>query len=260
MKDFATLPNTTGAYPDVEPTDVSAPAAADGTPVMAQWVKELMGSFQAILNAAGLTPSGTSESDTVSQILLAIRRVAHYPGEIFAWGGAQTDIQATLGIRALPLSGQGIVRANYVDLDTAVYCGNTNNPVADAYFRSNTSVAPYSRSTSGTYLILPDARGRFLRALDPTGTIDIDGGASRLSGSPQNYALYNHRHHNLTGSGYLYTTDTVNLTAGASGYNMITKQAGGSALYVGSSSGDVSYSSNYENRPANMAVRYFIAY
>lgn len=262
MKNFATIAGTSGAYPNTVATDVSAPGAADGTPVIAQWVNELMGAFQAILNEAGLTPSGTTESSSASQILSALRLMCKYPGEIFIWGGPQTDLFSSLGIHALPLSGQGIVRANYSNLDTAVYCGDANNPTAPAFFRSNTATSPYSRNITGTYLILPNFNGQFLRAIDPTGTVDVDGGSSRLSGDIQADAVETHTHTNfkayLPGTGFIEMRGHMENYLIGGGSNVMYLKSPGS--YNITMYGQTGSTSANETRPTNVGVRFFIAY
>ena len=259
MKDFATLPNISGTYPDVEPVDNTGAGTDDGTPVIKQWVTEIFGVFQALLDKAGLSPSGIAESATTSQILNAIRMICMYPGTIFAWGGPQTDIYADLGIRGLLLNGQGVLCATYTDLVTATYCGDANNPSAPAYYKADNADGS-SRNTSGAYFILPDVRGRFLRALDPTGLIDKDGGASRMQGGQQDYALFSHHHGTIVGAGYNMKGDWVTWGSGSYSSRMIRDDGGGSNAVTGYSNATVAKTSSYENRPYNTGVRYFIAF
>jgi hypothetical protein len=145
------------------------------------------------MNLAGLTPDATAEANGSSQRTEAIRRVGGYPGVVIAWMGNTDDPSTTYGVRLLELKGQGILRANYSELDAKCYVGDSNNPTASAFYRA-TDAAGTTRSTTGDYLILPDLRGQFVRGLDTTGTIDPDG-ASRDIGNIQDYAIRTHFHY-----------------------------------------------------------------
>jgi hypothetical protein len=191
MIDYSTIANTTGTFPDVVATNVSAPGAQDGTPYIKSVVDDLWGARQAAMNYAGLTPDAVTEADGASQQLEAIQKIAGNPGEVIMWHGDASDPSA-LGVRLLPLNGQGVLVASYPDLLTYCYVGDPSNPTADVYYRAD-DAGGSSRNTSGIYLILPDMRGQFARGLDTSGTIDPDG-ASRDIGSIQDDAVEKHNH------------------------------------------------------------------
>jgi len=136
------------------------------------------------------TQGGVDYKATLQSIYDAIKYEAVPAGQVFsvAWNADP----ATLGHKALLLQGQGIIRANYPELDTAVYVGDGNNATASAFYRATDS-GGVTRSTTGTYLILPDARGRMIRGLDLAGSIDPDG-ASRDLGSYQDDSIQGHAH------------------------------------------------------------------
>lgn len=73
MKDFAGIVNTSGTFPSVVAQNDTTPGSLDGTPLVKQWVDEIFGSYQALLNFASLTPSGTAELYDSSQILDALK-------------------------------------------------------------------------------------------------------------------------------------------------------------------------------------------
>jgi len=180
------------AFPNTGAVDSSGPLTTDGTEFIAAMVNDYMfGILQALLDYTGQTPNGTIEGPSNSQYLEAHRRAFSYPGEVIA--AAWNDDPATLGIRAIKMIGQGILRANYPELDAAVYCGDGNNATASAFFRAD-DAGGVTRNTAGVYLILPDARGYFIRGLDTAAGIDPDG-ASRDLGSIQDFAI-----ENITGS------------------------------------------------------------
>jgi hypothetical protein len=223
MIDYSTIPNITGTFPNVASTNVTAPGAQDGTPFYKPLVDDLWGARQALMNHAGLTPDAVTEADGASQQLTAIQMVAGNPGEVVLWQGNASD-PSTLGVRLLPLNGQGVLVASYADLVTYCYVGDGNNPTAAAYYKA-TDAGGTSRSTSGSYFILPDLRGQFVRGLDTSGTIDPDG-ASRDIGDIQDDATEKHNHlimeEGLSGTQYQSSTAVGPAYSGASVYMIYT--------------------------------------
>ena len=68
-----------GVFPDTIPLDDTGPSATDGTPNLAITAKEFWGAMQAIINAAGITPSGTPDVDGASDLLDAINYLVANP-------------------------------------------------------------------------------------------------------------------------------------------------------------------------------------
>jgi hypothetical protein len=63
--------------------------------------------------------------------------------------------------------GSAVLIASYPDLAAALYCGDANNATAAWGYKATTNVSPGSnRSISGTYIVLPDMRGEFIRGWD----------------------------------------------------------------------------------------------
>jgi hypothetical protein len=198
---LSTFTNTNAvAFPDTEAVNSSGGAATDGTEFIAPLVNDgIWGWMQALLDYTGQTPNGITEAPGASQILESLRRF-ETPGKIIA--ACWNDDPATLGIRALLLTGQGILRANYTELDALVYVGDGNNPSAAVFYHADDAGGAV-RNTAGVYLILPDARGRVVRGLDLTGSVDPDG-ASRELGDFQGHAFMDHQH--ISG-GFIQNTD-----------------------------------------------------
>lgn len=195
MKDYADIANTVGAFPDVVSKNVTSPGAMDGTPFIKDLIDDLWGFSQALMDAAGLTPTGVVESASVSQRLEAIQKIVGHPGEVVPWMGDMYTDPATLGIRLLLLTGQGILRANYPDLDDAVYVGDTYNPTAPSFYRS-TDVGGTIRDVAGAYLQMPDLRGYALRGLDLAAGVDPDG-FTRKVGDVQEDDFIKHTHQTI---------------------------------------------------------------
>ena len=162
MLDFSGLDNTSGAFPSVVATNASGPTLRDGTPITADLVNDIWGAFQAILNAAGTTPSDAVESSSSSDLLDSIRKLSGAPGEIVMYATPSDAIDANI----LPLKGQIITIASYPALVAATYIGDANN--AETRFLAFTKCSDSGgsvRDTAGPYFTLPDCRGMFLRAL-----------------------------------------------------------------------------------------------
>ena len=62
-------------YPYGSARDVSSPGAGDGTPLQEDWVNDFLGWTQAILQAAGIVPSGNPETVVSSQLLTALNTI-----------------------------------------------------------------------------------------------------------------------------------------------------------------------------------------
>jgi len=199
MLDYASaFINFSGSFPNILAVNASGPSATDGTEFVANMINDSMwGIWQMILNRAGLSPNGVVESDTNSQIREALHKgFGGAPGTVQEWHLASDP--GTTGHRCLLLNGQGILRANYPDLDAACYVGDANNAAVAAagggYFRADNSDGS-SPNTTGAYLILPDTRGYAPRGLDVAASVDPDG-ASRYLGDIQLDALQGHIHYN----------------------------------------------------------------
>jgi hypothetical protein len=202
MQDYGTaFTNFSGSYPDTLAVNASGPSATDGTEFTANMINDSMwGVWQMILNRAGLTPNGVVESDANSQIREALQKgFGGAPGTVQQWHLA--DDPGTSGHRCLLLNGQGILRANYPDLDAACYVGDGNNAAVaaagGAYFRADNSDGS-SPNIAGIYLILPETRGYVPRGLDTAASVDPDG-ASRYLGDPQLDAMQGHIHYSGAG-------------------------------------------------------------
>jgi len=182
----------TAAYTYGSAQNVTTPGDGTGTPFEEDLVNDWFGFQQELLDKAGITPSGNPDEVDDSDIYNAIRLTSGYPGLIVPM--ALNVDPATLGLRILKMVGQVIAIANYPDLVAATYVGDADNPDAQATAFIKTSDAGGAvKDTTGGYFVLPDARGRFVRGLDPAGTRDPDG-AIRIMGNNQVDAYENHSH------------------------------------------------------------------
>ncbi len=195
MQDYAAaFTNFSGAFPDILAINASGPSATDGTEFVSNMINDSMwGVMQMILNRASLSPDGVLESDANSQIRDALQLGFGAPvGVVTQWH--IDDDPGVSGHRALLLNGQGILRANFAELDAACYVGDANNAAVAAvdggYYRADNSDGS-SPSTTGIYLILPETRGYAPRGLDVAASVDPDG-ASRFLGDVQVDAFQGH--------------------------------------------------------------------
>ena len=195
---FTFFTNTNGlTFPDTLSINASGPSATDGTEFVKGMIDDIWGWYQAMLDYAGLSPSGVSEGPGASQMLEAIGKgFGVGPGMgVTYWKDGDPSVN---GDRVLLLNGQGILRANFVELDAAVYVGDGNNAAVAAgggYFYRADDAAGTSPNIAGIYLILPETRGYVLRGLDSAASVDPDG-ASRFLGDAQLDAFQGHRFYN----------------------------------------------------------------
>ena len=157
----AEFANFTGAFPNYEAVNVSAPGAGDGTEFIAAMVNDIWGRAQALMDYAGLSPDGVQEAPGTAQIISAIGRgFGVGPGVgVTYW---KNDDPSVFGDRVILLIGQVIEIATYPLLAAAVYCGNANNATAPAFFKTS-DLAGTVRDTGGTYMVMPDTRGLSLK-------------------------------------------------------------------------------------------------
>jgi hypothetical protein len=194
MIDYSTIANTVGAFPNVVGQNASGGAATDGTPYLKSVIDDLWGANQALMDAAGLSPNAASEATGASQRLDAMRRVCGAPGEIALWVGAATP--AASGNRIIPLEGQGVEIVNYPELVAATYVGDAANGLTAAVhgFYKATTAAGTTRDTAGSWFILPDYRGHFIRGRDAGAILDPDGAWRTYYGFAQEPNAGQHEH------------------------------------------------------------------
>jgi hypothetical protein len=191
---YSRYPTKTNApdadYPYGSARNITTPGDGTGTPWEQAVVNDLWGWMQNLLYQAGISPSGNPDKKGTSQYYDAIRRTAGYPGMVSAF---MTNVDpATLGIRVILLEGGSVQVALYHNLYEACYCGDANNPTAEAFYTS-TDPEGVNRSITGGWLQLPNTRGRFLRGYDPSGIVDPDG-ETRLPGDTQAWCQADHAH------------------------------------------------------------------
>jgi hypothetical protein len=181
----------TGTFPNTAAKNASGAGAQDGTEFLAAYVNHDWGWEQDLLMQAQLTPSGITETAAASaaaaagaaqQMRQAFEMKFGAPGELVldcimpgsGTYGAQTMVWGAAAggpplryqyRRVLPCTGQVVLIANYPDLAAAIYCGDANNATASYGYKSTDSGGA-SRSTSGTYIKLPDFRGVTVRGRD----------------------------------------------------------------------------------------------
>ena len=204
----ATFTNYTGTFPNYQAVNVSAPGAGDGTEFVAALVNDIWGRAQALLDYAGMSPDGVQEAPDTAQILTALSRgYGIGPGiGVIYW---KNGTPAANGDRVILLQGQVIEIANYPLLAAAVYVGDSNNATAPAFYKTSDSAGTI-RSTSGAYMVLPDARGLTPKML---GNAIINGrtkvGPTEL-GEKQEDQMQGHWHYSYAAAGGGGTFDTHN--------------------------------------------------
>lgn len=164
MIDYAaTFTNYSGTFPNFEAVNVSAPGSGDGTEFVAALVNDIWGRAQALLDYAGMSPDGVQEAPDTAQILTALSKgYGIGPGiGVIYW---KNGTPAANGDRVLLLQGQVIQISSYPLLAAAVYVGDANNATAPAFYKTS-DAGGTTRSTSGTYMVMPDTRAVSLKGV-----------------------------------------------------------------------------------------------
>jgi hypothetical protein len=251
--------NTTGAFPNVLGRNITVPGDGLGTEWIAEFVNNHWGAQQHLLNKAGLTPNGVTEANGASQNYTAMQRCFGAPGEVVAWHG-QAD-PATLGHRLLKLDGSTVLRANYADLDTAVYVGDANNLNGSiiGYWRADNADGS-GRNIIGIYLKLPDLEGLFLRGIDPGAVRDPDG-ATRLVPTYQSDTFETHGHELKSLTNDYYALPATFTTSGANSFQASITQ-GSDRLQAQDSLSDIvgGNPNDDETRSQNSNVTWCVRY
>jgi hypothetical protein len=159
-----------GTFPNITGKNASGPTASDGTPFTADYINDIWGHMQDVLNAAGLTPNGQAEAAGSSQFLTALQRGAGLPPGTILMAAWNQFTQAIM--RTTPMNGQLLPIGEgspYLDLVSATYVGDDHNSDAnlEGYYKCD---ANGNRNTTGAYFRIPDIRGLFLRAAGQNGT------------------------------------------------------------------------------------------
>lgn len=127
----------------------------------------------------------TADTDALNRQTGDARYRVAIPVEFAAFWGITT---APTGY--LKANGAAVSVATYANL-LGLYCGDSNNATADWGYRCTNPASPgASRSTGGTHIVLPDARGEFLRGWDDSRGIDT----SRNMWLAQAQAIQSHTH------------------------------------------------------------------
>jgi len=271
-----TIPYTVGAFPNTVAQNATGPGATDGTPWIKSVIDDLWGARQVLMDESNQVPNALTESvSNGSQAYEAIRRISGYAGEVIFWAG-QDNASGTFSnpssedVRLLEMLGQGVLIANYPELDKVVYCGNARNPTAPSFYHSSDAGGAV-RNTAGPYLQLPDSRGVAIRGFDPTGAgADpwfLESATQREIGDLQLSAVWAHCHRtewwdDPDWRGIVYTVQTGDV-GGPFDIFQITLDPANTEVFAHTMTSTCSYSflhSEYESRMINLAWRMCIRY
>src|SRR5690554_5991157 len=79
-------------YPHGKARNANSPNDGNGFPLESQWVNDLFGFFQALVGAAGITPSGNPEKADASDCLDALNAIYRRQDEL---GAVSFDVSGT---------------------------------------------------------------------------------------------------------------------------------------------------------------------
>lgn len=191
--------------------------------------------------------TGTLKKVTAAGVA-ALASVPIIPTEVPAGIIANFAVNATPA-GWLPCNGSAILISSYSTLAAAIYCGDASNATAVWGYKVTDSGGA-TRSTSGTYIALPDLRGYFVRGFDDGRGID----SGRVWGTVQQDTLKDHTHNDN-----YYGFTTSNMVTNATGASF----GGAVRTVVGYTTAQPVNSPNNggtETRPKNIALGYYIKY
>ncbi|MGO8269275.1 phage tail protein [Rhizobium ruizarguesonis] len=184
-------------------------------------------------------------------------------------GDIKFSRRATAPAGWLKANGAAVSRASYPELDAAIYVGDAANATAlDGYRCTNPANPAGTRSVSGSYIVLPDLRGEFLRGWDDGRGID----PARALGSAQSSQNLAHDHNGATGAAGAHsmsvtgrTTNQSSLTVHPGDFilGVASGDGGGQAIFTGSVGNHthaMAASGGSEARPRNYALLALIKY
>jgi hypothetical protein len=165
MRDIAATTNSVGTWPAVTAKNATTTTAKDGTRLEANWLTDVWGIIQHAMAKTSTTPNGSPETATASQFWSAAQKMLGCGPGTLVWTAFTTGT-IPAGVRLLPLIGQRVAVDSYPELVSAVQCREDYNATADSFYRA-TAITGGTRSVSGAWLQLPDARARFLQGTAP---------------------------------------------------------------------------------------------
>jgi hypothetical protein len=127
--------------------------------IPAETINLILDNLAVLIAALGKTPNNVDTDQLLEIVSKSYMRERCGPGIICF--SALNPVEQALR-RILPLEGQVISVALYQDLCQCVYVGDASNETAPAFYRTEDSGGA-TRNTAGSYMVLPDARGIFLR-------------------------------------------------------------------------------------------------
>ncbi len=184
-----------------------APDGLAAKPILGLAMQPLQGGEMVAGGIATLSYSPTANSNAGAWILVRCAggaqqgAIATQSNQLITLGqaGALSGTTGMLGLFPfssapsgwLKVNGAAIPIAAYSTLAGLLYCGDANNATAAWGYRcTNQSSPTTSRSISGSYIVLPDARGEFLRGWDDGRGVDV----GRLLWALQSGQILSHTH------------------------------------------------------------------
>ncbi len=163
----------TGVFPDTVADNSTGASTADGFEFIAEYINNsIIGPQQAMMDYAGLTPDGVTESASASQMIEAIQK-GNAVGPGYSSVRFIEDIPSVHGDRVLILSEQGVLVATYPELVAKTYVGDAGNAAraaAGGKFYKSSDAGGATPDTAGPWFQLPAQNPTFLKQYLGDGT------------------------------------------------------------------------------------------
>lgn len=193
----------------------------------------------------------------INELRTVVSNLCYQPGDLkFV---AHTSVDTGF----LKANGSAILISSYSALATKMYVGDGNNATAKWGYKCTNPANPNgTRSTAGTYIVLPDWRGQHLRGWADNGSLD----SGRSIWDYQSDAVKNHVHPvTVTGANHTHPMPVSTAVAYggdfAAGNNFTTTyNSGASGVLSMSGTTSNNTSGSTENLVANAAAMVLIKY
>ena len=250
---------------NTDTSSFSAFSNRSGTSISSSWASSSISSshsntsntasyFDVSTSPISFAATATSASWASSSISASIAQTASFL--LNSPGGAGTFVPGMVMTFAmlnpptgwLVCSGSSVSTVQYPDLNTAIYVGDGLNGTSDYGYRS-TDVGGSIRNTAGTYIKLPDLRGRFVRGWNSGSTGPLDTSRGWASNQVDSFASHAHSMPNNNGVNVYQIMISGGNTKGFPG-----------GFYDLGFLPNTNASGGTETRPQNVVLNYFIKY
>jgi len=208
------------------------------------------------MNLSSLTQITTAKiaPNAITEVL--INDDVHVNNKVVPVGAVMPFAMNAIPTGWLACNGTAVLISSYPNLAAAIYCGDALNATAGFGYKA-TSSAGTTRSTTGTFITIPDLRGIFVRGSGSQTISSIT--YNKTFGAEETDAMQGHRHAPLEGGAFWCqggSNPDIDVMNNSVSYDY-SASATGSPTTDGTNGAPRTAS---ETRPANIALLYCIKF